>query len=165
MSLRLPLEPSACWSSMTPSFTYSQNTSLEKDDVRQTAYFCTKNLSGKSQGLTWLLESEMEGKKRQQNHTVFHKNLLASSTLWAKADEGLQRSPLTKNLSAAPVCTHQKLHKQYFRLWLPHSAYTRCLYGVIIYLEWRYIVNKLKFLRHYLELEKGEKISGHDVRK
>lgn len=116
-----------------------------------------KSLSGKSQGFTWLLESEMEGKKRKKNHTVFHKSLLASSTLWAKADKGLQRSPLTKNLFAAPVCTYQKLQEKYFLLWLPHSAYTRCLYGVIMYLEWRYITNDLKFLRHHLELEKGEK--------
>ena len=157
------LGASTCWSSISPSFSYSQNVSLEEDDVRQTPYFSTKNLSGKSQGFTRLLESETEGKKRKQNHPVFHKSLV-SSTSWAKVGKGLQGSPLTKSLFAAPVCTYQKLHKQYlqyFLLWLPHSAYTRCLYGIIIYLEWRYIMNKLKFLRYYLEVGKrGGRISG-----
>lgn len=48
---------------------------LPKCILRRGAYFSTKNLSGKSQGFTWLLESQMEGKKRKQNHPVFHKNL------------------------------------------------------------------------------------------
>lgn len=64
-----------------------------------------------------LPENEMEGKKREQNYPVFQKGL-TSSTLWAKADKGLQGSPLTKRLFAAPVCTYQKLHKQYLQYFL-----------------------------------------------
>ena len=108
-----------------------------------------------------LLESEMERQKQKQNHPVFHKSLV-SSTLWAKADKGLQGSPLTKSLFAAPVCTYQKLHEQYlqyFLLGLPHTAYTRHLYGKIMYLERGYIMNKLKFLRYYPEVGKGGKKS------
>lgn len=72
-----------------------------------------------------------------------------SSALWAKADKVLQGSPLTKSLFAAPVCTYQKLHNQYlqcFLLW-----YTRYLYEIITYLEWKYIRNKLTFLRYYVD--------------
>lgn len=93
-----------------------------------------KTSAGKSQRFTWLLGSEMVGKKRKQSHPVFHKSLI-SSALWAKADKSLQGSPLAKSLFAAPVCTYQKLHEQhsqYFLPWLPHSAYARHLFGVVV---------------------------------
>lgn len=101
---------SQCLLIISPFFSYSQNASLEEDDVRQTSCFSTKNLSGKSQGFMWLPESEMEGKGRKQNYPAFRKSLV-SSTLWAKAEKGLQGSPLTKSLFAVPICTYQNLHK------------------------------------------------------
>lgn len=61
-----------------------------------------------------LLESEMEGKRRKQNYPAFRKSLV-SSTKRAKADKGLQGSLLTKSLFAVPICTYQKLHKQYLQ--------------------------------------------------
>lgn len=100
----------------------SPNTPLEQDDVRRTAYFNVKIPGGKSQGFTWLLESEMGGKKGKQNHPVFHKSLISHAPR-AKVEKGLKGNPLSKSLFAAPVCTYQKLHEQYLQYFFLRPQY------------------------------------------
>lgn len=144
----------------------SPNTSLEQDDVRQTAYFNVKIPSGKSQGFTWLLESEMEGKKRKQNHPLFHKSLVSRAP-WAKAEKVLKGNTLTKSLFDAPVFTYQKLHEQYLQYFCLWPQYLRKMS------IWNNFISKTKIHHKQTKVFKilsgswqgGWKISGHNVRK
>lgn len=153
---------STCWASICPSSSQSQNACLEEDDVRQTVYFSTKILNSELLNHRDLsdCQGEMEGKKRKENHAVFHKSLL-SSTLRAKIDKGLWGSPLTKSLFAAPVCTYKKLHEEHlqnFLLWVPYNAYDKTS-SQNNYISRKHIGSKLKFWKYCLEVDKEVKES------
>lgn len=103
----------------------------------------------------------MEGKKRKENHAVFHKSLL-SSTLRAKADKGLWGSPLPR-VFLLPLSVHIRNYMnstcRIFFCEYHTMLMARLLHGIITYLERRHVVNKVKFWRHCLEVGKEVKES------
>lgn len=89
----------------------------------------------------------MEGMKRKQNHPVFHKSQVYCGP---KQMKSFNEVPLLR-VFLLPLSVHTRNYTINICS-IFFCDYTRCLCDIIMYLEWRYIMNKLYFLRYYVEV-------------